>query len=155
VITSQTPTEVEVTVEATRTTFITFGAKDGLFLSLLAVDEGDGYRPFHPLLLKVDGVEGSVPLEIEAGNHVIELLGEPFDGTGLLLVGYGLHNITRLDIGSTSAEVAADVAAMPRELSGNGPPTNALLTGIFGSRYTDLLTGFWYKEISGVWQQQS
>ena len=153
-ITSQSTTEVEVTVEATKTTFVTFEAKDNILLSFLAVDKGDGYRPFHPLILKVDGVESSVPLEVAAGSHVIELLGEPFDGTGLLVVGLGTHNITRLDVGSTSAEVAADIAALPRSLEGHGAPADSLLTGINGTQYIDLDAGFWYREVTGAWQQQ-
>jgi hypothetical protein len=157
VITAQSSTEVEVVVELVETPFVTIDCAGGIMLSMLAVaDPGyDGdYRFFHPLILKVDGAERNLPLELAAGPHAIELLGEKFQGVGLLIVGYGLHAVTSVMIGSSESATAARVAALPKIIEGNGPPPDSLLTGINGSQYLDLLTGFWHKEVAGVWQQQ-
>ena len=153
-ITSQTPTEIEVTVEPTRTCSIAFACSDEVLLSFIGIDSGDGYRPFHPLLFSVDAVERTLPLVLAAGSHTVELLGEWFEGTGLLVVGYGLHTVTALTLGSSDATLAAQVAGIPTVKHAGRPPTASDLTGIIGTQWLNTITGFWYKEIPGKWQQQ-
>ena len=99
-ITSQTPTEIEVTVEQTHSVHVAFECSDALLLTFLGLDAGDGYRPFHPLLFKLDGVASTLPLVLAAGSHTIEMLGEPFNGIGLLMLTTGLQSVTALILGS-------------------------------------------------------
>ena len=148
-ITSQTPTEIEVTVDQTRSVYVTLECNDSVLLSFLGIDSGDGYRPFHPLLFTLDGVAATLPLEVAPGSHVLELLGEWFEGTGLLVVGYGLHTVTALTLGS-------QVATVPGYYEASGPPEDnaALLArAINGARYKDTFGKIRYELSEGVWIQ--
>lgn len=153
-ITAHSTTEIEVAIEQTRTNFISLRCTDDTLVTMMGIDPGDGYRPFHPLLVKVDGTEQALPLSLSSGLHSLELIGEPFDGYGLLLVGHGLHNVTDVSVGGGTAELNAQVAAIPAVKSASRNPGDADLTGVLGTQWLNTFTGFWFKEIPGAWQQQ-
>ncbi len=156
-ITSQSTTEIEVSVGYTDTQFITLTCASAIILSNIWVDDGEypgEYRPFQPLFLWVDGAERALPLEITAGMHSLELRGERFRGVGLLVLGMGLHAVSGITIGGAESELAVQVAAIPSVKTASRDPAGADLTGILGTQWLNTLTGFWFKEIQGAWQQQ-
>lgn len=156
-ITSQSTTEIEVSVGYADTQFITLTCASAFILSNLWVDDGESpgeYRPLKPLFLWFDGAERTLPLEIAAGMHSIELRGERFRGVGLLLLGMGLHAVTVVSIGGAESELAVQVAAIPSVKSASRDPVSTDLTGILGTQWLNTLTGFWFREIQGAWQQQ-
>jgi hypothetical protein len=142
-------------VDWTSTSYFSIDTVDGMLLSFVALDAGDGYRPFSPLIMKIDGVERSLPFEMAAGTHSLQLLGEPFSGTGLLLVGYGLHAVRSVTIGSTDAVAAAQIAALPGYYEGDGhPDLNPNVAGVAnGSEYWDRLNKQRYKKSENTWLQ--
>ncbi len=154
-ISAQSPTELEVTVDPTKTRFMSIRSSDQVLVTMLGVDPGDGFKPFSPFIAKVNGIEQSLPFTLPSGSNTLELLGEPFDGTGLFIGGYGIHAISGVSIGGAEAEMAAKVAGLPTTTKAARDPVNADLTGLVGTQWFNTITGFWYKEIPGAWQQQS
>jgi hypothetical protein len=105
--------------------------------------------------MRIDGVERVLPCELITGTHVIELLGERFKGTSLLIVGYGLQAIASVTIGAMDAALAAQVATVPGYYEDDGPPEgNPIVAGaINGARYKDRLNKIRYELSEGIWIQ--
>ncbi|TAK59438.1 MAG: hypothetical protein EPO24_07825 [Bacteroidetes bacterium] len=55
-------------------------------------------KPFHPLIIEVDGVAASLPYSFNAGTYVIQLLGEPAEGFDIYLSGNNCYAIESLEL---------------------------------------------------------
>ncbi len=149
-IVSQDSAVVECSQEHVATRQIGILLTSEILLSNLLYDAGDGYRPFHPLILQVDGVEIELPAPVGSGFHVFTLLGEGFEGTGLSIVGHNLQAVSQVTLGGV--DVALQAVATP--LTCYGDPNALNVQGSFGARCLDVDTGFWYIKGLTQWQQQ-
>jgi hypothetical protein len=154
-ITNRDAEIVEEVQDAATSRFITVECADELMLSNLMIDQGDGYRRFSPLFVRIDGVEIDLPAEVAAGAHIIELLGEPFSGVGLAAVGIGMHSVTHLVAGGVDPVLASKVAAIPQYYEGDGPPEDNpdVVGALNGARYKDRVNKIRYELSEGTWLQ--
>jgi len=104
-ITSRRNTEVEVGFDR-EVLFDTFTVNLGnpVLLSNLLFDLGEGYRPFCPLVVTVDGLQVALPKYLSGGDHTIKLIGQTFAGIGLLLVGNDLAFVNDVTIGMSQSD---------------------------------------------------
>lgn len=93
---------------------------DTVFIADFIYDRGDGYRPFSPLLISIGGTVVDLPLTLDRGTHLVELVGEEFVGVSFRINGLQLHNIRNIKLlgdGELSSGTIEDAA-------------NELLTGV-------------------------
>jgi len=62
-------------------------------ISSILADSGAGYKNISPLIVKVDGLSVAASFTVVAGVHTIELLGAPFVGGAMKLLGDNLEAI--------------------------------------------------------------
>lgn len=146
-----TYTSAQVAVEETHTTLFSVVTRGPIILNFMVYDNGDGERPFFPLIFYVNGIRGVLPLELTAGEHVFELLGEPFSGIGLKLIGSEMHNVERITVGA----VAELQSSSPGYYEDDGHPDyNPLVQfALNGSEYWDRLNKQRYKKSENTWLQ--
>ncbi len=109
-------TEYEFTFPSrTKTENFYVSVSGDCLVSYLLVDSGDGYRPLSPLEVEVDGSYSRLPFALIAGTHRIRLMGEPFDGTALLITGFDLQNIIAVD--TQAAVESSESLTRRRELA--------------------------------------
>ena len=61
-------------------------------------EPNDVVTPFHPLKIEINGTLKTLPLTLPAGKHIIQYIGAPIEGKGLLLTGHNMGNVESLEI---------------------------------------------------------
>jgi|WetSurMetagenome_2_1015567.scaffolds.fasta_scaffold585604_2 hypothetical protein len=147
-----TPFEVEVTVEETSTRRLSFECSGSMIFSLMLLDDGTDYRPFHPLILSIDNIEVKLPCTVETGKHTLEFLGESFSGAKLLITGINLNALMSVTIESATIEVNAQ-----QQMYAEGPGDPSLMSSMKskpnGFEWLDTVGKIRYKMQEGKWIQ--
>jgi len=143
----------ERVAEIVTSRLIGFTCKHDIMIHEMLLDPGDGYRPFHPLAFDVDGVAATVPCDILAGTHLIELTGEQFEGVAFMLLGFGMLDVTQISLTADSSTdyIETEIVHASAYLSGSGPPAASL--GKNGDSYWDTTNLMEHRKLGGSWRQ--
>jgi hypothetical protein len=146
-LTDVAPDWVEETLtEAVTTRSLSIEVSEECVLSNILMDQGDGARPFHPLLGTIDGSTMDLPMSLSAGTHVVYLTGEQFSGVKVLLVGHGLYAVKRIAAGDSIG------ASTSGYYEGAGAPSDTF--GKNGDRYYDTDDDMMYEKANDSWRQR-
>jgi hypothetical protein len=145
---------VASTFEWTMSRTISLDVKETCVLRGILQNSGDGFRPFHPLEGTINGNALALPMDLVPGTYVVQLTAERFEGTGLMLLGYDLQNVTRVSLNEASS--AATPPVSHTEYISYGPPSN--LVGANGATHFDQAPAtsggqIGYMKMGGTWRQ--
>jgi hypothetical protein len=138
---------VEARIERTISRIVGVDVAGDCVLTGMLLDSGDGYRPFQPLTALANGAEMVLPMALSAGSYTFYLTSEGFDGVGFMLLGQGLHVVTRIALDVPSSSITPSISVT------EGPGLPIPSTRRSGDMHYDTTAKFWNRITEGVWQQ--
>lgn len=78
--------------------YLIISVKEPITLCDIIYSNGDGFRPFNPLILKKDGISIQLPIYLTTGRHVFEFTGETYTGEEIMLIGKNMFGVQDVDM---------------------------------------------------------